>query len=210
MNETIAYYDTNAKQFSRDTLHVDMSPLYEPFLALVPQNGKILDAGSGSGRDSLYFKQHGYNVEAFDASPEMCRLASIVINQPVYLKTFDEVNWTSEYDGIWACASLLHVRRDSIDGVLERLYRALRPGGVLFASFKLRDEEWEQDSRFFNGYSQESLQRLIKHHAELLPISMWVSADARPGRKDEKWLNALLQRTVQNCGKLRSKDSPDL
>ena len=194
MNETIAYYNTNAEQFSRDTLHVDMSALYEPFLKLVPQNGKILDAGCGSGRDSLYFKQHGYDVEAFDASPEMCRLASTLLDQSVYLKTFDEVNWTSEYDGIWACASLLHVRRDSIDSVFERLCRALRPSGVLFASFKLRDEEWEQDGRFFNGYREESFQQLIKHQTELLPMSIWVSEDARPRRRGEKWLNALLQR----------------
>ena len=194
MNETIAHYNTNAEQFRRDTLHVDMSILYEPFVKLVPEGGKVLDAGCGSGRDSLYFKRHGYKVEAFDASSEMCRLASTLIDQPVNLKAFDDVDWISEFDGIWACASLVHVRRDSIDAVLERLCRALRPNGVMFVSFKLRDEEWEQKGRFFNGYSENSLRKLIKRQAELLPISIWVSDDARPERNDEKWLNALLQR----------------
>jgi SAM-dependent methyltransferase len=194
LNETIAYYNTNAEQFRRDTLDVDMSALYEPFLRLVPQGGKILDAGCGSGRDSLRFKQHGYEVEAFDASSEMCRLASALIDQPVHLKTFDDVNWVSEFDGIWACASLLHVRRDSIDSVLEKLCRALRPNGAVFVSFKLRDEEWEQDGRFFNGYSEDSFRGLIEHHTAFLPQSMWVSDDARPERRDEKWLNVLLQR----------------
>ena len=199
MNETIAYYNANAEQFSRDTLHVDMSALYKPFLDLVPLNGKILDAGCGSARDSLYFKQHGYDVEAFDASPEMCRLASTVINQPVYLKTFDEVNWASEYDGIWACASLLHVRRDSIDSVLEKLCRALRPRGVLFASFKLRDEEWEQDGRFFNGFREKSFQQRIKRHTELIPQSIWVSEDARPERRDEKagWMRCCGEESIE-------------
>jgi flavodoxin len=78
--------------------------------------------------------------------------------------------------------------------VLERLCRALKPNGVLFASFKLRDEEWEQDGRFFNGYGEESFQQLAKRHTELLPMSIGVSEDARPERKAEKWLNALLQR----------------
>ena len=194
MNETIAYYNTNAEQFRRDTLHVDMSALYEPFLKLVPQDGKILDAGCGSGRDSLYFRQHGYEVEAFDASSEMCRLASTLIDQPVNLKAFDDIDWISEFDGIWACASLLHVRRHSIDSVLERLTSALRPNGVMFVSFKLRDEEWEQNGRFFNGYSEESLRGLVGGQTVLLPKSIWQSDDARPERRDEKWLNALMRK----------------
>jgi SAM-dependent methyltransferase len=197
LSETIEYYEKNAEKFFRETVQVDMSALYKPFLELLPLNGKILDAGCGSGRDSLYFIQHGFQVEAFDASPEMCRLASGVVGQTVHLRTFDEADWIAEYDGIWACASLLHVGRDSIDAVMERLCRSLRPSGVMFASFKLRDEEWEQDGRIFNGYSEDSFRRLIEGHPSLLPKSIWMSDDARPERKDEKWLNALLQRTTR-------------
>jgi SAM-dependent methyltransferase len=193
VNETIAYYEKNAENFYNETVQVDMSPLYKPFLALLPSGGRILDAGCGSGRDSLHFKQRGFQVEAFDASPEMCRLASRTICQTVHLKTFDEIDWVSEFEGIWACASLLHVCRDSMDAVLQRLCCALKPSGVLFASFKLRDGEWERDGRFFNGYDENSLQQLIKRYPTLLPISVWGSDDARPGRKGEKWLNALLQ-----------------
>jgi SAM-dependent methyltransferase len=137
---------------------------------------------------------HGYQVEAFDTSSEMCRLASISIGKTVHQQTSDEVDWASEFDGIWACASLLHVRRGSIDSVIEKLCRALKPSGVMFASFKLRDEEWEQDGRFFNGYSEDSFRQLIEGHPSLLPKSIWISDDARPERKEEKWLNVLLQR----------------
>jgi SAM-dependent methyltransferase len=167
LNGTIEYYNSNADKFSRETLHVDMSAFYEPLLELIPRSGKILDAGCGSGRDSLYFMQHGYQVEAFDGSAEMCRLASKLIAQPVEQKTFDEVDWDSEFDGVWACASLLHVRRDSMDAVLERLCQALRPSSVIFASFKHRDEEWEQQGRFFNGYSEDSFRQLIEGHPSL-------------------------------------------
>jgi SAM-dependent methyltransferase len=110
--------------------------------------------------------------------------------------TFDEVNWVSEFDGIWACASLLHVGRDSIDAVIERLCRALKPNGAMFVSFKFRDEEWEQDGRFFNGYSEVSFRQLIEIHPLLRVESIWISDDTRPERKDEKWLNALLQRAT--------------
>jgi 2-polyprenyl-3-methyl-5-hydroxy-6-metoxy-1,4-benzoquinol methylase len=96
-----------------------MSPLYAPFLAHIPPGGRILDAGCGSGRDSLYFLRHGYKIDAFDASAKMCRLASNHIGQAVTQKTFKEVSNAAAFDGIWACAALLHETRDSFDAVLD-------------------------------------------------------------------------------------------
>lgn len=194
MSGTVAYYDQNAVRFFTETVGVDMSALYAPFLALIPQGGRILDAGCGSGRDSLYFVQRGYEVEAFDASAEMCRLASGLIGRTVLQKTFEDVDSVSAFDGVWACASLLHVRREAIDSALQRLCRALKPSGVLFVSFKLRDGEWEQDGRFFNGYDERSFQELLKGHRSLGLCSSWVSDDVRPDRKHQKWLSVLLRR----------------
>jgi len=174
-----------------------MSALYKPFLELVPENGRILDAGCGSGRDSLYFKQRGYQMEAFDGSSEMCRLASALLGQSVHRKEFGEVEWVSEFDGLWACASLLHVRRQNIDSVIERLSRSLQPDGVMYISFKNRDGEWEQNARFFNGYTEESFDDLLRNHAGLVPISIWTTDDARPNRGGEKWLNALLRKHIR-------------
>jgi SAM-dependent methyltransferase len=198
LNETIAYYDKNSQQFYDRTFDVDMSALYRPFLALLPQNGRILDAGCGSGRDSLYFIQHGFQVEAFDASQEMCRLAAELIGQQVQQKTFDEFEWDSDFDGIWACASLLHVNRAAMSAVLERLARALKQTGVLFISVKKRDEEWDRDGRFFNGYNEESFSRLIKRQTSLQLHSLWTSADHRPGREREQWLNAIVRRVANS------------
>lgn len=194
MSGTISYYDRKAEQFFRDTLEVDMSSLCAPFLAHISPGGRILDAGCGSGRDSRYFLQHGYRVEAFDASVEMCRLASSLIGQTVLHKTFEEIDYVSVFDGVWASASLLHVLRDRMDAVLQRLSWALKPSGVMFVSFKLRDGEWEQDGRFFNGYDEDSFRELIKKHPSFLLGSIWTSDDLRPDRKHEKWLNALIQR----------------
>jgi SAM-dependent methyltransferase len=194
LSGTISYDDRDAEQFFRDTVEVEMSALYAPFLAHIPKSGRILDAGCGSGRDSRYFLQQGYKIEAFDASPEMCRLASILIVQTVPQKTFGEVDSLSAVDGVWACASLLHIGRDRIDPVLQRLSRALKPTGVMFLSFKLRDGEWEQGGRFFNGYDENSFRELIKKHASFALCSIWTSDDVRPDRKHEKWLNALIRR----------------
>jgi SAM-dependent methyltransferase len=159
LNDTVTYYDRNAERFVRETANVDMSSAYAPFLAYIPRSGRILDAGCGSGRDSLYFLQKEYEVVAFDASAEMCRLASELIGQTVYQKSFEDIDWISEFDGIWACASLLHLRRNSIDSVLYKLRRALKPNGVMFVSFKLRDEEWEEGGRFFSGFFPAAYKR---------------------------------------------------
>jgi 2-polyprenyl-3-methyl-5-hydroxy-6-metoxy-1,4-benzoquinol methylase len=194
LSGTISYYDRNAEKFFSATVEIDLSGLYAPFLAHIPPGARILDAGCGSGRDSRYFLQHGYTVEAFDASSEMCCLASSHIGQTVLQKTFEQVDYDSEFDGVWACASLLHVPRDHIDAVLQRFTWALKPGGVMFMSFKLRDGEWEQDGRFFNGYNETSFRELIKEHPSFLLCSIWITDDVRPDRKREKWLNALIRR----------------
>jgi len=194
---TIAYYDRNAEQFFRDTVTLDLSDLYSKFLLHMPRGGRILDAGCGSGRDSHYFLQHGYRVEAFDASAEMCRLASSLTGQTVHHKTFEGADYMSVFDGVWACASLLHIRRDSIDAVLRKLYGSLKPGGIMFVSFKRRDAEWEQNGRLFNGYNESSFQQLIENHPSVTCESIWISDDVRPERKHEKWLNALLQRAIK-------------
>ena len=86
------YYNENAKEFFEGTAYVDMSDNYKDFLSYVPKQGKILDAGCGSGRDSLIFIQKGYSVEAIDGSSEMCRLASEHIGQEVKHMLFQDDN----------------------------------------------------------------------------------------------------------------------
>lgn len=193
MNDsTIAYYDEHAERFVEETVNADLSALYRPFQEHIPVGGIILDAGCGSGRDSRYFLERGYRVEPFDASGEMCRLASKVLGQTVHQKRFEDVDYVAAFDGIWASASLLHVPRSLIDDVLAKLYRALKPDGMMFASFKYRNEEWVNNGRFFNGYDEKSFTDLLNRHP-VICHSMWISEDVRPERKHEKWLNVLLR-----------------
>lgn len=76
MSQSVAYYNKNAQQFLDETLHVDMSALYDAFLPLLSENAHILDAGCGSGRDSREFLARNYRVTAFDASEKLASLAS--------------------------------------------------------------------------------------------------------------------------------------
>ncbi|MFQ3258792.1 MAG: SAM-dependent methyltransferase [Gammaproteobacteria bacterium] len=195
-NTTLTYYNQNAKAFSDSTLNVDMSALYAEFLPHVAQYGRILDAGCGSARDAAFFKAQGFTVNAFDASPELAELASSYLQQPVAVKTFQELNCVNQYDGIWCCASLLHVPKAELPQVFLNLQNALKPNGVLYVSFKYGDTERVHNGREFTDLTEQLLSDLINQHTQLSIMKHWQSVDQRPGRESEVWLNALMQRAI--------------
>jgi SAM-dependent methyltransferase len=194
---TVSYYDTQAARYAGETLRLDVTGLYEPFLALVPPGGHILDAGCGSGRDSLDFLRRGYQVTAFDASEEMARLAGQVTGLPVTVLRFQDVAYDGVFDGIWACASLLHVPRGEIGDVFTRLTRALRPGGVWYMSFKVGNEEGVRDGRFFNDYTVPFLRQLIGEQLLLTVIDTWQTGDLGPRQRGTLWTNAVVRRAAE-------------
>lgn len=195
MSDTYSYYESNARQFFDGTVAVDMGELHERFLALIPAGGHLLDAGCGSGRDARVFLQRGYRVSAFDASPALARLASEHLGQPVAVRRFSELEEEALYDGIWACASLLHVAPDEMPDVLARLWRALKPGGVFYCSFKLGQGEREQQGRHFTDADEARLGAWLETLDAVADIQCWCSADRRPERS-EQWLNGLIRRAA--------------
>ncbi len=109
--KTIDYYNKHAEKFTTSTFEVDMKSLYQPFLTELPEGARILDVGCGSGRDTLAFKNKGYQVDAIDYSEELVKKATQLTGIPVRLQSFYEIDADQAYDGIWACASLLHCER---------------------------------------------------------------------------------------------------
>lgn len=192
------FYDTNAKQFLQDTRSVDMSALHDRFLAAVPQassgSARILDAGTGSGRDARAFRGAGYQTEAFDASPAMVRAATAFAEVPVRQMRFEEFDWEHLSEGIWACASLLHVARGDLPEVLRRLADHLVPAGVLYASFKTGSGERQEAGRHFTDMTEETFAGLLDECPSLRQVEFWRTEDRRPNRKDDLWLNALLRK----------------
>lgn len=190
---SVSYYDENSQIFFENTVNVDLSSIYKEFLPHVKKNGSILDAGCGSGRDSLYFKKLGYKVMAFDASKQLIQLAETVLKQKVELATFDSFNSEQQYDGIWACASLLHVAKEDLEKTFVKLSQLLAIDGIFYCSFKYGDQDSEKEGRSFTNLNEELLQKLIEK-TSLKVNKIWVTLDKRPNRGDEKWLNALLVR----------------
>ena len=184
------YYNENAKEFFEGTAYVDMSENYIDFLLFIPDGGKILDAGCGSGRDSLMFMKQDYEVVAIDGSIEMCRLASEFIGQEVKHMLFEEIDFENEFDGVWASASLLHVPSEKLEDILVKLKKALKDKGILYASFKYGTFEGERNGRYFHNLTEDKAEVIftkVGFHIE----KMWITGDVREGREDEKWLNIL-------------------
>lgn len=190
---TLKYYQDNAQTFFDGTVNVDMSSLYETFTQHLAPGARVLDAGCGSGRDAKAFLGMGYQVEAFDASSAMVELAREHTGLPVQVMTFADVEWMGEFDGIWCCASLLHVPAAELPGVMRRLADALKPGGVWYVSFKYGDGEREVDGRRFTDMDEHSLKNLVDKAARLAILELWLTRDKRPMR-DEVWLNGLLKK----------------
>ncbi|WP_027308516.1 bifunctional 2-polyprenyl-6-hydroxyphenol methylase/3-demethylubiquinol 3-O-methyltransferase UbiG [Caloramator sp. ALD01] len=194
MNETIEYYNKNALDFYINTKDVDMQKLYDFFLKYLEKGAKILDLGCGSGRDAKHFLDNGYDVVALDASIEMVRLSSELTGRKTVHKTFNELDYENEFDAIWACASLLHVSRKEIDDILYKISRALKPNGILFASFKYGDKEEFRNGRFFNFYEEKSFRELINNHQYFEIVETLITKDVRQGREDEIWFSVILRK----------------
>lgn len=198
-NVSIEYYNRNAQAFFEGTVDADMSELYRKFFAYVPMGGHILDAGCGSGRDSVAFLKMGYRVTAFDASEEMVKMSSELTKpyggKPTRLLTFQEFDDIGMYDAIWASASLLHVPMDEMDDVIGHLMQALKAGGVLYASFKYGDGEVERNGRSFTMYTEESLREHMNRQMEIKMMDIWMTHDVRANREEAIWVNGLWVRT---------------
>lgn len=190
---TLNYYQNNAQTFFDGTVNVDMSTLYKSFTRHLIPGAQVLDAGCGSGRDAKAFHEMGYQVEAFDASSEMVALASQHSGLLVKQMTFGDMDAKERYDGIWCCASLLHVPVQELPAVMQDLANALKPGGIWYVSFKYGDSEREKDGRRFTDMNETSLKALLEASPEIEIESLWTTQDKRPER-DEIWLNALLRK----------------
>lgn len=191
MNSTLDYYNSQASNFFDNTVGVDFSNIEDRFLKYVPEHGLILDFGCGSGRDTKYFLDRGFQVEAIDGSEELCKAASRYTGIEVKHCYFSDLDESQKYDGIWACASILHERSEVIPFIFSRMEKALKSGGALYVSFKYGSFEGERGGRYFTDMTEERLGLAIKNCHDLVTVEEWVSTDARPDRCDEKWLNAI-------------------
>ena len=194
MQETLKYYDQNADIFIAGTFEVDMAETRSRFAACLPDHAYILDFGCGSGRDTKAFMDMGFRVDATDGSEEMCVRASEYTGIQVRKMLFQELDAYEKYDGIWACASILHLPKAELAEVITKIEVALKTGGVLYTSFKYGNFEGMKNGRYFTYFTEETLNEFWGNASSMQIMDKWITQDVRPDRKDEKWINLLARR----------------
>ncbi len=188
MNEE--YYSKNAKGFIEGTIEADMSELRSLFVSYLPKDAKdILDLGFGSGRDSLAFQQN-YNVISLDPVEEFCEHGRRIGLKNVILGNVESMTFQNKFDGIWACASLLHVPSSKLNDAFKRCSIALRYNGVMYVSFKLGNFEGIRGGRYYLDLDESSLKKCLLN-TNLVIEKTLITNDVRPDKK-EQWLNVIL------------------
>ena len=173
---TIDYYNKNAKEYSSSTIGVDFSATQERFLNYLPQHAKILDFGCGAGRDTK----------------ALCKIASLYTGIAVRQMFFQQLDAVAKYDGIWACASILHLPYDELVPVMKKMSVALKSAGIIYTSFKYGTFSGERNSRYFSDFTEQTFSEFLLNIPELKCDEYWISKDVRPNRSEEKWMNLIL------------------
>lgn len=192
--ETIQYYNTNTSSFVESTQSVQMTEAWNRFTSKLPTSSLILDFGCGSGRDTKYFLEHGYQVEATDGSEELCKEANKFTGIEVKNQLFTELSEIEKYDAVWACSSILHASSEDLVIIIKKIWSALKENGIFYTSFKYGDFEGERNGRYFTDLTEKTFSILVKNSADFEIIETWITSDVRPGRGDEKWLNVILKK----------------
>lgn len=197
---SINYYDQNADQFIQDTFYADMSAAYALFTQYLKPDATLLDIGCGSGRDSNYFASQGYTIYAHDGSEAMVEHTRKFLGDKVVVADFSEFDPMRHFgkniifDGLWACASLIHVPEENMVNIVNNYMQYAAEGGVFFLSFKLRDKNHEKDGRNFTNFNREKLETLIKQCNGLDILELVETVDVRAGREDEGWIIVVVRK----------------
>ena len=194
MNETLSYYNTNTSSFIESTQSVQMTEAWDKFTSKLPLGSLILDFGCGSGRDTKYFLEHDFKVEAMDGSEELCKAASKFTGITVNHQLFQDWKSEAKYNGIWACSSILHLSKPELKQVIGNIRDALLPAGIFYTSFKYGNFEGERNGRYFTDLTEASFEQMINEVTGFEIIEKWITSDVRPGREEEKWLNVILKK----------------
>jgi SAM-dependent methyltransferase len=179
-----------------------MKNILNDFLTLLPYHPTVLDLGCGPGQDAHYLIEHDCDVTGIDIAEEMIRIA----RRKVPLGHFHIQDITkldlpdNRFDGIWACASLLHIPKKRLPTVLRKLYKLLKSPGIIYVGMQYGNgEELRKEKkgditieRHFTYVDQKKLEQLLLRAGfELIQIEEATGEDL----KGKKWVNAFALKT---------------
>lgn len=187
------YYESNAERYAAETLSADMSEQYQRFLPLLKDGVKLLDVGSGSGRDACYFQKQGYQVTALEPSKNLCREIRKVFSGEIMCSDIQNYQPAERYDGIWACASLIHLQEEEVLQFFEKIDQYLADNGIIYISGKNGISTGKvEDGRFFLEFTEQLVEKILTVNKQLKLEQLWYTEDVS-GRRGFRWLNVVLR-----------------
>lgn len=196
ISRTVAVYDTIAKEYADEI--ENYAPLKEltAFTSLVPKGRRVLDVGCAAGRDSFYLASKGYKVIGIDLSEELLKIARKRGSHVDFQKQdMRKLKFgPASFDGIWASAAILHLKREEVPSVLKQFHEILKPDGVLFISVK--EGEGEADvveklagslRRHFTYFKLAELKQLLSKAG--FTVTRIFSSKKRPRHPDQRDLS---------------------
>lgn len=192
---SLRFYRDQAQSYFDSTAHLDLAHVRHLLAERLQPGARLMDAGCGSGRDTKAFAAAGFDVYAFDASPELASLASAHSGRPVACHTFEQLSELASphtFDAVWACSSLVHLTPSGQERALGHLLNCLKPGGWLYTNFKTgATPESTPDGRQFYRVSEAAVREQLARLGLSLQ-TLWLSGSARSS--DVQWLNVLATR----------------
>jgi 2-polyprenyl-3-methyl-5-hydroxy-6-metoxy-1,4-benzoquinol methylase len=189
IDSTLSYYQTHADEYAQKTNAADLSSIHQKFSANLLPGARILDLGCGGGRDLKAFVELGFCPVGIDASSALASIASQTSGASTKVQRIEDINYIHEFDGVWACASLLHIPHREIRSVLGKIRSALIAGGPLFISIQEGSGEFvdEHGRKYFYHTEDEFTSELKK--AKFQRIEAWKTKDTLLKTRDINWLN---------------------
>ena len=191
------YYEINAKQYAAATFSADMSEQYRRFLPLLKKGARILDVGSGSGRDACCFQKLGYQVTALEPSKNLCREIRKVFSGEIVCSDIQSYRPRERYDGIWACASFLHLQEEEVLRFFEKLDLYLKDNGIVYLSGKNGISTGKAgDGRYFLEFTEELMGKILAVNERVKIEELWYTEDVS-GRGGFRWMNVMFRMGVE-------------
>jgi 2-polyprenyl-3-methyl-5-hydroxy-6-metoxy-1,4-benzoquinol methylase len=192
--KSITFYNENVSSYCARTLEINMETHYKKFLKHLPDGATILDAGSGSGRDTKKFIEYGYRVISIDASKEMVMKSSEYTQQQTLQISFEDLNFDNEFHGIWCSGSLVHTPSSDLLEILRKFKKALKYEGVWFLSFKSGDFEGVIDNRYFTHMTKAKISSYFTQLGGFEILEIYETPSEEKNR-DVLWLQCLAKLT---------------
>lgn len=192
-NEIKIFYDLTAKRTADEWYQEEiLKPTIQDFVSLLPEHPRILDLGCGPGHESMRLESTGADVLGIDFSEECIRIA----RERCPRCQFDVLDFRhldlryGEFQGVFACASLIHIDQETLPDVIRRIRNVLAHNGYFI--MMVQDGQGINESKSLLEVDGRELQRTVHCYTKenLISVSSEVGLKfIREGYLDEKLLD---------------------